>query len=835
MLNARLFPDLSTERLGSGGDLQVTGPPPPKFNQRMSLHDRMAGAEARLVELAGEQADVEAELRALRAELVAVEAADNAIEPVLTESAPQTPAEKVALFRSLFSGRDDVFAKFWQNPKTGRKGYAPACRNEWVRGVCEKPRVKCGGCPDQAFIPVTDEVVTEHLRGRLVMGVYPMLRDERCLFLAADFDGEGWQDDVAAFVETSRRFDLEPAVERSRSGNGAHVWFFFAEPVASVTARRLGCHLITETMERRHELSMQSYDRLFPNQDTLPRGGFGNLIALPLQYEARQAGNTVFVDDGFVQYPDQWSCLATVDRLSAQRVEEIVRDASAGGRVVGLRIADADDVEEPWLRPSQRSHSLVRDVGPLPDEVDVVVAQRVFVAKNGLPPALINQIKRLAAFQNPEFFKKQAMRLSTWLTPRVINCAEDLPKHVALPRGCLAALEGLLSEYGVKLAMEDLRADGDSLEVEFRGQLTEVQEQVSTALLAHEIGVFVAPPGMGKTVVGIDVIAKRARNTLVLVHRTPLLDQWRAQLALFLDLKAGEIGQIGGGKFRPKGRLDVAMLQTLVRREDIAEIVAEYGHVVVDECHHVPAVSFERVMQEVRARYVTGLTATPQRRDGHQPILEFQLGPVRFAVDPRSAAAEHMFDHRLVVQETAFLVAEGEEPRIQELYSALAADRSRNDLILDDVAQALAEGRSPVLLTERRDHLEYLAERMQGRARHLVILRGGMGVKQRREITEKLASIPASEERLLLATGRFLGEGFDDARLDTLFLALPVSWKGTLVQYAGRLHRQCRGKSEVRIYDYVDRQVPMLARMFERRMKGYRAMGYASVGELGIR
>lgn len=813
----------------------MTGSPRPIPDPRMSLRDRIARAEIRLAALAGEHADVEAELRDLRAELEDAEAGDSASAPTITGHAQRSPAEKVALFRSLFAGRDDVFAKFWQNPKTGRKGYAPACRNEWVRGVCEKPHVKCGECPAQAFVPVSDEVVTDHLRGRLVMGVYPLLRDETCRFLAADFDGEGWRDDVAAFVETSRRFGLDPTVERSRSGDGAHVWFFFAEPVASVTARRLGCHLITETMEGRHELSMRSYDRLFPNQDTLPRGGFGNLIALPLQYEARQAGNTVFVDDGFVPYPDQWGRLATVERLSAQRVEEIVRDASAGGRIVGLRIVDADDVDEPWLRPSQRSHSMVRDVGPLPGEVEVVVAQRVFVAKKGLPPALINQVKRLAAFQNPEFFKKQAMRMSTALTPRVINCAEDLPQHVALPRGCLAALEGLLAEYSVKLVQEDMRADGDSLEVEFGGQLKEAQDQAAAALLAHDTGVFVAPPGIGKTVVGIAVIAMRARNTLVLVHRTPLLDQWRAQLALFLDLKPGDIGQIGGGKFVPNGRLDVAMLQSLVRREDVADLVAGYGHVVVDECHHVPAVSFERVMQEVRARYVTGLTATPQRRDGHQPILEFQIGPVRFAIDPRSSAAEHVFEHRLVVRETSFRLAEAAAPGIQVLYGALAADRSRNDMILDDVAQALVEGRSPVLLTERRDHLEHLAERMQDHVRHLVVLRGGMGAKQRREVSEQLASIPAGEERLLLATGRFLGEGFDDARLDTLFLALPVSWKGTLVQYAGRLHRQSHGKSEVRIYDYVDRHVPMLARMFERRMKGYRAMGYASEGELGIR
>lgn len=800
-----------------------------------SLRDRIARAEARLAELAGEQVEVEAKLCELRAELASVETTKEAGASATAEATPQTPAEKVALFRFLFAGRSDVFAKFWQNPKTGRKGYAPACRNEWVRGVCEKPRVKCGECPDQAFLPVTDEVVTEHLRGRLVVGMYPMLHDETCRFLAADFDGQGWQSDVAAFVETSRRSGLNPVVERSRSGDGAHAWFFFSEPVASAVARRLGCHLITETMERRHELSMRSYDRLFPNQDTMPRGGFGNLIALPLQYHARQVGNTVFVDDDFVPYPDQWGRLANVDRISAQRVEEIVQDATSGGRVVGLLTAEAEDVDEPWLRPSPCAHSLVREVGPLPDKIEVVVAQRIFVAKKDLPPAIVNQVKRLAAFQNPEFFKKQAMRLSTAMTPRVIDCAEDLPKYVALPRGCLAALEGLFSEYGANLEVEDLRTDGVPYEIGFEGQLTDIQEKASKALLAHETGVFVAPPGVGKTVVGIEIIARRSRNTLVLVHRTPLLDQWRAQLALFLDLKPSEIGQIGGGKFKPNGRLDVAMLQSLVRRENIAEIVGDYGHVVVDECHHVPAVSFERVMQKVRGRFVLGLTATPQRRDGHQPILEYQLGPVRFAIDSKSAAADHLFEHRLVVQETMFRVADGDMPRIQDLYGALATDRARNDMILADVKKVLAEGRSPVLITERRDHLECFSERLRDRVRHLVVLRGGMGAKQRREVAEQLASIPAGEERLLLATGRFLGEGFDDARLDTLLLALPVSWKGTLVQYAGRLHRQCHGKSEVRIYDYVDRQVPMLARMFERRMKGYRAMGYSSDGELGIR
>jgi len=462
--------------------------------------------------------------------------------------------------------------------------------------------------------------------------------------------------------------------------------------------------------------------------------------------------------------------------------------------------------------------------------VSAVLAQRIFVEKAGVPSVLLNQIKRLAAFQNPEFYKKQSMRLSTALTPRVIACAEEFPEHIALPRGCLADLEALLHEYGVALVVEDHRIVGDPLEVCFNGQLTAMQQDAANALLAHDMGVFVAPPGIGKTVVGTYLVAHRARSTLILVHRQPLLDQWVAQLSMFLGVDAKAIGRIGGGKRKPNGHLDVAMLQSLVRGDAVNDIVATYGHVIVDECHHVPAVSFERVLSSVKARYVTGLTATPQRRDGHHPIIEMQLGPVLVAIDPKSQAQRRRFTHHLIVRETQFRIASDErQTPIQDLYRALVADASRNQLIVNDVLNALEEGRSPILLTERRDHLAYFEAQLRPAARNLVVLRGGMGAKQRREATARIAAIPPNEERLVLATGRYIGEGFDDARLDTLFLTLPVSWKGTLVQYAGRLHRAHQGKQEVRIFDYADREVPMLARMFEKRLRGYRAIGYEQV------
>jgi superfamily II DNA or RNA helicase len=435
---------------------------------------------------------------------------------------------------------------------------------------------------------------------------------------------------------------------------------------------------------------------------------------------------------------------------------------------------------------------------------------------------------RLAAFQNPEFYKKQSMRLSTASTPRVIACAEDLREHIVLPRGCLSEAEAMLKEYDVALDIIDKREVGQSVDFTFHGTLTSLQERAVKALLAHDTGVFVAPPGIGKTVVGTWLIAARKTSTLILVHRKPLLDQWIGQLALFLGIAPKDIGQIGAGKAKPNGRLDVAMVQSLVRDGSVSDLVAGYGQVIQDESHHCPAVSFERVLAEVKARYVVGLTATPQRRDGHHPILNMQLGPVRFAVDARSQAARRPFSHKLVVRETGFSsngIPEG--AGIQDLYAALAADQRRNDLIFDDVVRAIEEKRSPILLTERRDHLEHFAGRLRRFTRHLIVLHGGMKPVERREVIARIAAIPPDEERLLIATGRYIGEGFDDARLDTLFLALPVSWKGTLIQYTGRLHRLHPGKTEVHIYDYVDVAVPILMKMFEKRLRGYRAIGYA--------
>ena len=760
------------------------------------LRDAVARKKAEVQALEHRRDAARQELRRLEAELGTLDPPHPVPvgePPGSGDFAPTTGAAKIALFRSLFRGRGDVFPVLWTSHKTGRTGYAPACGNEWTRGVCEKPRVRCGECPNQAFLPVCDRVILDHLQGRHVVGVYPLLADETCWLLAADFDKAGWKEDIAAFRDACEAARLPVAIERSRSGEGAHAWFFFDAPVSAAVARRMGCYLLTQAMSRRHDLDMSSYDRLFPNQDTMPQGGFGNLIALPLQHGPRAEGNTVFVDPGLHPFPDQWAYLASLQRIPASVVERVAADALRGGQMLGVRTigVEEEDSAAPWLLPPSRRPPPMTPVvdEPVPTRVEATLAQRLFIKKAGLPASVTNALRRLAAFQNPEFHQKQRLRLSTARTPRIINCAEDFPGHVALPRGCLDEAAALLRALGATLEIDDQREWGQAIDHRFRGTSTELQEQAVRALLRHDIGILVAPPGVGKTVAGIRLIAERARNTLVLVHRQPLLDQWAAQLAMFLEVESGSIGRIGGGRRRVTGKIDVAMIQSLVREDAVADLVADYGHVVVDECHHVSAKSFERVLSEVRARYVTGLTATPRRRDGQHPIFEMQLGPARQVVDRKSASAARPFRRRLIVRETDFELAGESDQPIQRIYRSLADDERRNGLILNDVISSLEAGRSPLVLTERKDHLAFLADRLRSFTKHLIVLKGGGGAKKRQEALATLAAIPAGAECLILATGRYIGEGFDDARLDTLFLTMPISWRGTLVQYTGRLHR----------------------------------------------
>ncbi|MEJ2731426.1 MAG: DEAD/DEAH box helicase family protein, partial [Deltaproteobacteria bacterium] len=738
-----------------------------------------------------------------------------------------TDEQKITLFRSLFRGREDVYPRRFESKRSGKSGYQPVCGNEWVRPICQKPQIKCGDCENRDFMPLSDDVIRNHLIGidpidryrrEFVIGVYPMLVDETCWFLTVDFDKETWKEDCRAYLKTCEKFNLPAALERSRSGNGGHIWIFFSEPIPAKLARQLGAFMLTQAMESRPEIGFDSYDRFFPSQDTLPRGGFGNLIALPLQAKPREKGNSLFVDENFRPYADQWSYLSAVQRMSFAEVQSVVDKAAYGGGVLGVRFVstDEDDIS-PWLYSPSGKKPEIKVVGPLSDSVDLVLANQIYVDKEGMPPSLKNKLIRLAAFQNPEFYKAQAMRFPTFDKPRIVHCCEDFLKHIGLPRGCLEDTTALLNSLGIQTKIVDERFEGECIKAEFSGRLRSEQQKAADALLEYDTGVLAASTAFGKTVVAAYLIAKRSVNTLILVHLKELLHQWIARLNVFLDVSASDIGQIGGGKRKPTGIIDVATIQSLGRKGVVDDIVAKYGYLIVDECHHISARSFEIVARQCKAKYVTGLSATVTRKDGHHPIIFMNCGPVRYRVDDKKQASERPFAHKVIVRETNFRMPVSFEAdqytAIHEIYKALLQSDERNQVIVSDVMNAIKNNRFPVILTERVEHLETLKSLLQNKITNLIVMKGGMGKTQRQAALNALESLPDDAEKAVLATGRYLGEGFDDERLDTLFLTLPISWRGTLNQYAGRLHRIHDGKKKVVIYDYADLDVPVLARM----------------------
>ena len=736
------------------------------------------------------------------------------------------PEDKIALFRSLFYGRQDVFARRWENPLMGISGYQPVCANEWAPGICSKgkgTRVRCSECSHAAFIPISDTVLEQHLSGcdalgkDFVIGVYPLLPDETCRFLALDFDQDTWELDSLAVIDACAAIDVPATRERSRSGKGAHVWIFFSEEVPAKLARQLGEAILRRAMQHRPELGLNSFDRMFPNQDHMPKGGFGNLIALPLQKKAREYGNSVFVDETGKPYPDQWEHLSGLRRLTLHELHSLLESvqSQSGGR--GL-VNDHYAAEASAIISSD-----------LPEHVSIILNNGIEIPRN-LPATLRHEIIQLAAFHNPEFYRRDHLRLSTRNTPRFIICAEERDDSIFLPRGCLEDLINLLKRYNVAFSIADQRCSGEPVFTRFLGQLDSEQEVAAAAMLAHDTGTLAAPTAFGKTVVALSVLAHRHTNTLILVNRRVLVEQWKNKILAFLDIQPGQIGVIGGGKSRPSGKIDIATIQSFYREHAVDPLVRQYGHLIVDECHHLPARTFEKVTQEFAGKYVLGLSATVNRKDGHQPIVFMQCGPIRYRVDARKQAAKRGFHHQVIVRDTGFTLKacdSTEQIPIHSLYRTLSEDEARNQMILADIVDAVKAGRSPLVISERREHVETLAESLSRSVKNVIVFHGRMGVKQRRTAQERLAAIPHDEERVIVATGRYLGEGFDDARLDTLFLTLPIAWKGLLQQYAGRLHRAHAAKSEVRIYDYVDGNIPLLQRMFAKREAGYGAMGYS--------
>lgn len=732
--------------------------------------------------------------------------------------------EKVALFSRLFRGRTDVYPIRWESKTTGKTGYAPACSNEWLAGVCEKPRIKCADCNNRLLSPLSDTVIYEHLAGKRTVGVYPLLTDDTCHFLAADFDEAEWKADALAFTQSCHELGVPVALEISRSGNGAHAWVFFSGSVPARDARRLGTAIISHTCTRTRQLKLESYDRLFPNQDTMPKGGFGNLIALPLQKKPRESGYSVFVDAALRPYPDQWGFLASIQPMPAHDIEPTILRATGGVHPLDVTFIDEEDLKEPWKRSAPASKKLT---GVMPSSLTVTLGNLIYFEKELLPQALANRLIRLAAVQNPEFYKAQAMRMSVWDKPRVIGCAENYPKHIALPRGCLDAAQELLRDNGIRCDLHDERYEGESIKVAFVGTLRIDQEAAVAAMLHHDTGVLCAPTAFGKTVTAAALIAERGINTLVLVHRTELLKQWQERLQSFLGVDKGMVGTIGGGKAKPSGKIDIAVMQSVSRQGEINPLVENYGHVIIDECHHVGAVSFDAILKRVKAKYVLGLTATPIRRDGQQPIIFMQCGPIRHKA-AKPASAPH--DLEVITQMLLKRIDLPQEVGIQDIFRHIAIDIDRTAAIAAQIENSFSQGRKVLVLTERTEHLDAIKAALIEKIPSLFVLHGRMTKKLRTTLITELNALPPDKPRVLLATGKLVGEGFDHPPLDTLVLAMPISWAGTLQQYAGRLHREHATKTDVRVIDFVDTGHPALLRMWEKRQRGYRAMGYKISG-----
>jgi superfamily II DNA or RNA helicase len=770
----------------------------------------------------------------------------NDIKVLIDINSTSDSTSKIRLFMSLFKGRKDVYARRWVNKNKGTSGYAPVCLNQWQPGVCGKPKISCAKCENKSYAVLDENAIEGHLRGNTVVGIYPMLPDETCRLLSMDFDEADWQKDVSAVRDVCNEFEIPLAVERSRSGFGCHVWFFFEHPISAVLARKFGTALLTCAMDRRHEIKFKSYDRLFPSQDTMPKGGLGNLIALPLQKTARKKSNSEFVDDNFRSYSDQWGFLSSIQRISENQLEDLISVLSHGNELGNLKM----DEEKPWETQHPKK---ILEKDDFPDHLEIVKANMLFVPKAGISQRALNRLKRLASFKNPMFYRQQAMRLPTYGHPRVISCADETKDYLCLPRGSEPELLDELETLGIDVGIVNKTFSGNRIDVEFKGQLRDEQPLALKHLLQHDIGILSGTTAFGKTVVAIKLIAEKKINTLILVDKISLLSQWRERLSEFLTVnetlpeepittppkkgrrkKKSVIGQIGGGKNALRGIIDIAIMQSLSRKGEVKECVKNYGLVIADECHHASAFTYEQILKTTHAKYIYGLTATPTRKDGHHPILFMHCGPIHYRDNPKKQAENRPFDHYIIPRFTPLRIPLGTDSKdlsIQELYSEIMDNDFRNQLIVEDVIKNFHQGRSCLVLTLRTKHVERLAKRIEENIPDVIALTGGMGRKSTRETFERIANIPAQKNIVLVATGHFIGEGFDEPRLDTLFLAMPISWKGTLQQYAGRLHRLFKTKNEVRIYDYVDIQIKMLENMYQRRLNGYASMGYKAKGE----
>lgn len=771
-------------------------------------------------------------------------------EGIVTSASPAR--DKLELFRNLFTGRKDVHAHGYRR-KDGGIGYTPACANEWKPGICPKAnhhRIKCAECRSRTFLELNDAAIIAHFKGsddrlRDVIGQYVLDKDCNTNVLVIDFDKADWKEATNAIRLVVKNHGINAAVERSRSGNGAHIWFFFLEPINAKTARDFGSCLIAEAAALNKTITFEAFDRMIPAQSTIPEGGFGNLIALPFQGKAQREGNSVFVDERFEPFPDQWLYLSQIQLISRATVDRLIEDTK--NKPLGIATAAATNkTRRNVQKPRKRLPLTPRD---FPSNLLVTQADMLYIPEKSLSPAAQMEIRRLATFANPEFFRAQSMHQSVFGKPRLIDLSELRDGRVAIPRGCKAQLEQLIQEAHVTAHYSDERSTGNPIEMAFKGTLHPEQQIAADQMLEYEDGIMSAPTGFGKTVIGAYLIAAVGLPALVIVPKTALIAQWKSQLERFLDITDTRepvrtpkgriskkqpplIGQIGGGKTAVSGLIDVASFQSLSGKDSqtgepiVKNLVRNYGLIICDECHHAAAPQLELVLKSAPAKYIYGLSATPERSDGLTRALSMLCGPLRYVIDPKTQAIQQGIQ-RIVRPRFTGIRLPAYEPgaSFNQILDLLCAHAARNKLIVDDALEAASSGRHPLVLSKRKKHAEELCRLLRDRGHEPILLTGEIDAKERKAILSKLPGFE-HECRIIVATESLLSEGFDLAYLDNLFIATPIAWDGSVTQQAGRLHRNYDGKQRVEIFDYVDLSIPMLARMYQKRLKTYAKLGY---------